>query len=204
MLDVFKRMVAKQRPDYILGIHVVSYKQLYAATCKYAKGGNYFAATTFYTDTWIAGDPLGPIMSGICTPCKSLNDIANIFMFSSLKSCINFKSVCESDIESFVSTLKESAVGRVDNLVSNMSYGDSFKTELLLAPMPALVVTIMSSDALVGTILLLANGVVYPVFACDQRLFSYVEILRQHGSPTAVKYLNLSDHSEVGNNESGE
>lgn len=192
MFELFKQLVSKQAPDFILDLKTSHFEQLYAATCKFSKGGKYYAAVTFYTETWISSDPYGPLTSGVYRDCKELADVASITEFSSSVSCNAFPAVTTKDLESFVSKIKLSALRQFDDLFRDNQYGDRIQSKLLLAPMPSVVITVKNGDNLIGTIMLLLNGVVYPVFACSSRLITYVQHMQNLIRENAAESPKLS------------
>lgn len=174
MFELFKRLVRKESPDFILGMTTAHYAQLCAVTCKYSKGSSYYAAVTFYTDTWISADPYGPLGQKSENSCDTLSDIATVREFNSLQACKDFQDVTAKDIESFLFKLERATMNQFASVFEGNPYGDTVTSKLILAPLPAVVISVKNADNLVGTLLLLLNGVIYPVFSVSSRLNEYV------------------------------
>ena len=79
MLNVFKKLIKKQKPTHIITMRVVNYEQLSAVTCQYGKDGEFYTAVSFFTDAWISKYPNGPVSSDWIMSCASLYDIATVY-----------------------------------------------------------------------------------------------------------------------------
>lgn len=193
MLELFKAFIKKEKPDYILELRVSHSQQLYAATCKYAKGDRYFVASTFFTDAWICKSAGGPLVEGAQIQCQQLTDVAIIHEFSTYNLCTDFPVVTDSDLEDYLSKIKMSTVKQFDSLFEHNEYGDRIESKLTLAPIPAILVSVLNSNSLVGTLVVLPTGNVYSVLACNPRLEHYVRLIQDMMSGNS-----LSRREELG------
>lgn len=176
MLDTFRGLVRKERPDYIIEIREAKCGHICAVTCKYARGGRYFAATSFYTDTWISSNPLGPI-AGVVSEVSRLNDVSDVREFSSADECVRFSGISDYKLEKVIEYVRDKSIG---NLTSDLiAYrGDHVCCKLLLAPFPVITVVVKSADdSLIGTLTVTMNGTVTPVIVCSDILYEYANLI---------------------------
>lgn len=179
MLDIFKQLVSRERPNYIISMRVAEYGQLSAVTCKFERGGVYYTAVSFYTDTWICGDPTGPGSFNSVIPCKELANIARIYTHSSISLCKMYPEVSISDLQTFIFKLKSQTLKNFDDVFQGNSYGDTAVSRAILSPIPSVIVTVTNGGELIGTILVTITGVIYPVFMCNSRIKQYVEHMQK-------------------------
>ena len=176
MLDTFRGLVRKERPDYIIEIREAKCGQICAVTCKYARGGRYFAATSFYTDTWISSNPLGPI-AGVVSEVSRLNDVSDVREFPSADECVRFSGISDHKLEKVIEYVRDKSIGKLtSDLIAYR--GDNVCCKLLLAPFPAITVVVKGADeSLIGTLTVTMNGTVTPVIVCSDILYEYANII---------------------------
>lgn len=86
MLDIILGIMAKAKPaiSSIIDCKTVTHRDLSVVEIRYVHGNSYFAARSFYTNTWIAPKPTGPAMNPNGTmKMDYLQDIAEISVYCS-------------------------------------------------------------------------------------------------------------------------
>ena len=151
MFNVFRQMIQKEKPDYVLEMKTSTCRQLEVSCCKFAKSQRFYLATTFYTDTWISANPLGPLMGG-ATTISCLDDIATVTEFHSKTLCMGYPVVSTQDLQEYLDRANRQFASQVEGLLAPQG-NDEFNYKLWVAPVPAFVVKIVNNTALVGTIL---------------------------------------------------
>lgn len=175
MFNVFRQMIQKEKPDYVLEMKTSTCRQLEASCCKFAKNQRFYVAMTFYTDTWISPNPLGPLAGG-ATTISCLEDVATVSEFSSKSLCLNYPAVSSQDLQEYLNHANRQFSSQVAGLIEPQG-NDEFSYKLLVAPVPAFVVKIVNNASLVGTILVNTDGGALPVAMCHPRVAEYAEQL---------------------------
>lgn len=179
MLEIFRWLVKQEQPNFIIDFKAISSGELSAVYCKYEKERRFYTAVSFYTSTWISRKPSGPEMLNNVSACNKLADIASIVKHDTLEVCRSYPVVSVSDLEEYQYRVKTSTVSVFDDIFRDNPFGDTVVSSLMLAPAPAVVLTVQHGGFLVGTILVLLSGVVSVVFACDSRINEYARHMQQ-------------------------
>ena len=179
MLNVFKKLIKKQKPTHIITMRVVNYEQLSAVTCQYGKDGEFYTAVSFFTDAWISKYPNGPVSSDLIMSCTSLQDIATVYRHDSKDLALSFKSLTASDLEAFVYSLKVKLLHGFEEELRIECSDDVVETRLLFVPVLSVIVVVSDNTGLVGSICVSAEGSVSSVFRCSPRLDTYIHRIKQ-------------------------
>lgn len=192
MLEIFRQLVKQEQPNFIIDFKSISSGELSAVYCKYEKDRSFFTAVSFYTSTWISRKPSGPEMVNGVSACNELSDVASISRHNTLEVCRTYPVITVSDLNEYQYRVKSSTVSVFDDIFKDNEFGDTVTSSLMLAPAPAVVLTVQHGGYLVGTILVLLSGVVSVVFACDSRINEYAKHMQKlMGQPTRVMPLQL-------------
>ena len=190
MVNVFKELLRKERPSFVFSLSVVTYGQLNAVTCKFAKDNQFYRATSFFTEAWISSIPSGPPIGSTMT-ADCLNDIATITEYATLLQCKTSDSVSEADLKVYTETFQEMATHKFKGQFDPLVEGDEFTFNFSVAPAPTVTITVKNSGHLIGTLLALSNGDIHPVLICHPRLVDYIS--DNHGGERvpAIRRLSL-------------
>lgn len=176
MLDYFKALVKGSHPDYVLDTKIVSFEGLSAVTCKWAKGDQYYCASSFFTDVWISKEPLGPFsnMQTGKVHSAALEDIATVHVFKSIHLCVSYPVCTQEDLKAIIWRTKTFINSNIQADFIDNDYGDTFYVKLVLIPVPTIVITVKNVDELIGTIVITQRELAMPGFVCKKRLYDYI------------------------------
>lgn len=179
MLNTIKSLVKQEHPSYLMSFDVVSRGELSAVTCRWGKEQEYYVAVAFYTSTWVSDNPFGPRGIFDVRPVTSISDVANVLTFRSMELCRAYPGVRESDLDYLFAQFK-AMTDSVTEKIEPLENVDIVRCNFQLVPVPMLAFSVRTIDEeLVGTISVMANGLVMPVMVCSDRLMGYVEQLKR-------------------------
>ena len=134
MIDTFRKLMKREQPEYIVSFQTETCDKLNAVTCKYRKGGKYFAATSFYTDTWLSSSPAGPLAGG-AAKAECLEDIAQIREFETMEQCAMFSGATTAYLKECMASLRSVVDIKLSDILS-VPWDDKYSAKLYLGPVP--------------------------------------------------------------------
>lgn len=178
MLELFRLLVKRETPDFIIDMSCVSHKGLNAVTCKWAREGKYYVAKAFYTDLWIAGSPF-PTQSQVSKSVSeiSIRDISDVVMLNSHILCTEYPIITKADVQSLVFQLTKSVRDRIVDTVVALDTRDEFDYTMNIVPCLSMFVTVRNKGVVIGTLLVFSSGEVLVGFACESRIYVYRDML---------------------------
>lgn len=154
MVTQFRRLVALERPDYIISFDTVKGTELSCVFVKYKKSDKFYIAVSFFTHAWISKNP---IVKQSYVPVFSLSDVANIIEFREYKECLESDIPTESYIRNIESTVKAEFIEQFRDTLPKCD-GYKFEYSLSLAPVPILTAKASLNNTIIGTLLVEYGG----------------------------------------------
>lgn len=180
MLDVFKKLLSKEKPDYMISSSIVSYEGIYSIVSRWVKEGKYYCGQSYYTDTWIAKS-LFDVLSRKnvqLTVLSELSDIANIEVYDNLSDCISKYNVSCHDIEDVVRFVQTEIDRQCKILFSSeLDFHDKIVLKLVWSPCPMFVISIYDVWKPIGSLIVLTDGYVHIATYHDKRIEQYANTL---------------------------
>lgn len=175
MLEYIGSLVKRERPDFISDMRTTQSGTLTAVTIKYAKGGRYYVATTYFTDSWVSATPYPK--QGVVV--RKLSDVCDIKEFPSKSLMEAYPSVSKADLSDFNSQLQMAVTRSLQNLFAGNEYGDTTRVNVQLSPVLSVLVSVWNGASFVGSMLVFPDGDAKVAFAIEERMYKYAASYRQ-------------------------
>lgn len=175
MLDIFKALIKQERPDFILDLTTVGHREVSVASCKYSKNGKFYAATTWFTEVFIAPSLSDLLLAASNSKVEILSDVAELNSFDTKQECLGHRNITSADIDSALTQ----AHSRLDDYIriafADNQYGDHVISGFVLSPLPGVSLKVIGADGIVGTLMLYLNGDIKPVLNLKPRFSEYIQ-----------------------------
>lgn len=187
MENIIISFLRKEKVTSILCTHKVTYRELTGVDIYYVKDGKYYVATSFYTDAWMAREPIGPVANWDGKVwAESIYDVATIAVYNDVVDWKAHADVTKEYLQRFYEYVNGCARVSADRLLSqykNLIY----KTDFLLLPSPMILVVLARGDQYLGTISISMDGYSRAVATANDVITDVLEFLSYNANHQIYK-----------------
>ena len=179
MLELFRCLVKQEKPSFIIDLVCNGTSDLSVITCKYAKNGKYFSATSWCTTAIISSS-----FAGIIAPLQNrdiniLSDVADIVEYTDREDCIKSLVPSNQAVEFAIEKAQSQIVNAVTSLFCGSNLQGNVKAKFTFDPIPGIVFRVIDYDGIVGSFVLFMDGSIAPVMVASPRIHQYIDFAKR-------------------------